>query len=245
MKLWRVISYFLALSIGAFCLSGIVFAEDDVKTIEVERLVLKDKEGEIRAELVIDGNMPTLRMYDETGKKGVELLVSEKGSSLRLFDKWGFELIVASEVPLSTKPYDPFDPKTWYRDSYVPDATEWKILNMTTVHNCSGWALTDKLVKTSFVINRISSLGDPDLKLRAFVNTATQPSWNNHLGSGRFSVSDREVRAAFLDAGNYVFTSIIQQSFYDVAPNDVEIVFYIQGFEVGTWYNSVMTLKGE
>lgn len=175
MKLWRVISYFLALSIGAFCLSGIVLAADDVKTIEVERLVLKDKEGEIRAELVIDGNMPTLRMYDETGKKRVELLVSEKGSSLTLFDQLGLDHNFTAEV--ST------DPKKGYINSYIPDTIQWILLNMTTEHNCSGWSLTDKLVKTAFVINRISFLGDPDLKVRAIVNTITQPSWNMHLGS--------------------------------------------------------------
>jgi len=230
MKLWRVISYFLAFSIGAFCLSGIVFAADDVKTIEVERLVLKDKEGAIRAELVMDGDVAIFRMFDVEGAKRVELGV-------------GYSPSLVFYPPPSLV----FYPPTGQPEITAINAVSWNLLALKARENTCGWALTNKINKLSFDIYLLDPPID-GVRLRAFVNTDTQPSWSVHKGGGAFSVSDREVKAAYLEAGRYVLDNIIWPAvsgIHTFQKSDVEILFFIRGYEVGLWRNGVMKLTGE
>lgn len=91
--------------------------------------------------------------------------------------------------------------------------------------------------------------------LTVYVDSKTQPTWSVHLGQGRFSVSDREVRLAYQEAADYVFETMIDPSLPTTykypseseEPTDVIFVihFTIQGYAVGTWTNGTMKLEGE
>lgn len=80
------------------------------------------------------------------------------------------------------------------------------------------------------------------------VNTATQPSWNVYLGRGRFSVSDRELRAAYTEAGA-AFAEMVRAEIDTTTDAYILVVhFAIRGSSVGRWNgwgDGVLTLEGE
>ena len=140
--------------------------------------------------------------------------------------------------------------------------TQWRDseLRITAYHNCEE-ALSEKLVKTSLkafyspdLVNVLMGTGQ-ESTLTMYVDTKTQPTWNVHLGLGRFSVSDREVRLAYQEAADYVFEAMVEPSlpitfthpWESEEPTDVIFVihFTIQGYAVGTWTNGTMKLEGE
>lgn len=60
------------------------------------------------------------------------------------------------------------------------------------------------------------------------VDTDPQPSWNVYRGKGQWSCSDREVRAAYLeaaDSGTFSIMKRVRKSFPDIADEDVTIEF--------------------
>lgn len=140
--------------------------------------------------------------------------------------------------------------------------TQWRDseLRITAYQNCEE-ALSEKLTKTSLrayyspdYVNMLVGAGE-ETTFTVYVDTKTQPTWNVHLGQGRFSASDREVRLAYQEAADYVFETMIEPSLpiaythpsESEEPTDVTFVihFTVQGYEVGTWTNGVMKLAGE
>ena len=59
------------------------------KSVEVEKLVVRDKQGETRALLVVDKDGPGLMLYDSQGETRTSLTVDEAGPKLRLLDAKG------------------------------------------------------------------------------------------------------------------------------------------------------------
>ncbi len=224
-------------------------AESIVEEIRARRVVVVDEAG--REQVVIRGAAQEgvdggqIEVFDKEGKKQMALGATKIGGDLQVFDERGKRevwLWASSLFGGFLGLYGPNSSCVINQDSFVPQKDEWGSLYLTAYLNTGGWALTQKLNRTSFTV--VPSTAD-GLKLEAEVNTTCQPTWNFHLGQGRFSVSDREVRAAYEEAGNYVFENYIKPAFSQVSRNEVKITFFIQGYEVGTWHNGVMKLKGE
>lgn len=208
-------------------------AESIVDEIRARRVVVVDEAGRERVVIRGDENGGQLEMFNKGGEKQVELQFTEGvGGSILIKSPLGSSLLNGRTL--------------WLGESILWE-DRLKALYLTAYLNTGGWALTQKLSQTSFTIDAgLIPLPAPDgVKLEVQVNTTCQPTWNFHLGQGRFSVSDREVRVAYEEAGNYVFEKYIQPAFPKVSKNEVKITFFIQGYEVGTWRNGVMKLKGE
>lgn len=84
----------------------------------------------------------------------------------------------------------------------------------------------------------------PDSRLELLVDTRTQPDWNTYLGEGRFNCSDREVGAAYEEAGKQLMQRV-SWYFPVLDVEKVTIEFFIMGVPVGTWQAGKMTLAGE
>jgi len=129
-----------------------------------------------------------------------------------------------------------------YSELYLPTKAEWRGMQLTANQNCEG-SLSDKLIKThlqTFVLPTGIILS---------VDTKPQPGWNVYLGNGRFSCSDREVRAAYAEAADRGsgtdIMNLVRLSLPGIADEDVVMHFYIRGGSVGTWTDGVMTLVGD
>ena len=124
-----------------------------------------------------------------------------------------------------------------YSEAYTPTLAEWRGIVLCSICNSSSY-LTDRLLRCSMV-----AVAKP-AHLFVNVDTKTQPGWNTYLGNGRFSCSDREVRAAYEEAAaeGMQFVWVL---FPEISESDVQIEFQIQGALVGTWQGGKMTLEGE
>lgn len=127
--------------------------------------------------------------------------------------------------------------------------TDWTMLtlDLTAYHNCYAY-LSEKLVKTSLRAFYSPAVGHLPGALLILVDTDTQPAWNVHVGAGRFSVSDREVRVAFSEAADYIYENILNASLKERLTQlgyDIVIEFSIRGAKVGTWTNGTIKLAGE
>ena len=129
-------------------------------------------------------------------------------------------------------PYLPME----YELAHISTWAEWAALCFTAHYN-SEECLSGRLVKTGLNVYLEDCL---DL----LVGTNTQPDWNVYLGSGRFSCSDREVRAAYEEAAEKLMKHV-RVWFSGIADEDVRIDFEILGSEVGTGQGGKMTLEGE
>ena len=178
------------------------------------------KQVELGASKIVGG---WINLFNQEGKFGIHLDARGDGGVVAIYNP--------QEVPVMTME----------QDSFVPQKDVWWALYLTAYYN-GKCGLTEKLQQESFTVMPSTVDG---LKLAAFVGTTCQPFWDFYLGQGRFSASDREVRVAYEEAGNYVFEKRIQLAFPQVSKNEVKITFFIQGYEVGTWRNGVMKLKGE
>ena len=140
------------------------------------------------------------------------------------------------------------DPDAYYRclaPGYNKEAFitlgAYSALELTARRNHENY-LTEKLIKTgaAFSLQRD--------KLQVIVGTKCQPSWNKHKGGGEWSVSDRELRQAYKEAAKTILKEIrryfpLPES--GLMDDEIEIVFFIRGFEVGTWSGGKFKLAGE
>lgn len=201
------------------------------KVVEAERFILRDALGQVKAELLLADGCPEFVMYDNSGEKGVIITLADGEPRITLYNSysWAYVKLIAAN--------------DYEGMSHIPSRDEWLALQMTAWENSSFYALTSKLNKSAFTVAYTPGTDDGIL-FRISVNTTTQYSWNYHTGLGKFSVSDREVRAAYEEAAQVVFGMLKFYYFY-AKPNEVKITFYINTYEVGTWHNGVMKLKGE
>jgi hypothetical protein len=204
--------------------------EDFIKQATFENIYIKDPGSQALIALVADQGRPNILIFDKGGTKKMEIGLSS--------------LIEDSLITL----YGQDEAKNVYvwNGSTVPSRIDWAVMALNAETNTSGY-LTEKLVKTAMVSSCrwISETGKYAVRLR--VTTDTQPVWNSaYLGTGRFSVSDREVRQAYLEAGAYVL-GLADSYLKEVLPAGyaVEIEFTIKGFTVGTCCEGQMTLAGE
>ena len=112
--------------------------------------------------------------------------------------------------------------------------------------NTSGY-LTEKLVKTALVASYSWNQETKNYDVQLQVDTDPQPVWSSiYLGTGRFSVSDREVRQAYQEAALYVL-NLAERYLKDTFPAGygMKIDFTIKGFSVGTYCDGQMSLAGE
>lgn len=204
---------------------------------EVERIALRDNEGRIRIEFGVEdgqdifGSMyqyPVIRLFDEAGEWVVKISVNRSGSPTLCLRK--------DDASLGLHPW-----------SASISTTDLEILRMTAEQNCGGYALTKKLNKLGLIANWSDEwyVDTGSYYMDVYANTETQPQWNYHLGLGRFSISDREVTAAYQEAGASVFNSIVRNYFPWIEAERVRLLFYIYGYPIGIWLNGVMKLAGE
>lgn len=213
--------------------AGAVFAEEspaspaDPKTVDVERLVIRDSEGRVRIELTVLDDEPVIRLYTAHGAIIFELHAWEETFAIR---KWG---------------YFGNDSLVDVLKSYDDIAMRWELglVRMIAVMNTDAYGLTDRLIKKSFNADIIQSTAEKPSNIMAMVDTLTQPIWNVYRGNGRFSVSDRELRATYQEAGTVVCKDIC--GFFPVSMDRVTIQFSINGAYVGVWRDGVMKLAGE
>ncbi len=125
------------------------------------------------------------------------------------------------------------------RSILLPTYMEQKAITFTAYHNAPG-PLSEKLQRISMVARY-----DEDSEVYVIgVDTTPQPTWNYHIGKGRFSVSDREIRAAYKEAGDKVF-SLASDWLLSQNPKEVVIYFSVMNWDVGVWHDHTFTLVGE
>jgi len=214
---------------------GAATESPNITIIEAQELVIKDSEGRIRIKLGMTGvdgvEQPRISIYDKNGL-GVLAIEGGEGGSFSIFRPWLGDSPDSNATVLNS----------W--STMVPTFYQWVTLQMVAAQNVGGWALTDKINKQGLTAFYDDTAEEGAVRLFLTVNTITQPSWNKHTGLGQFSVSDREVRTAYELAGNAVL-EIVRSYYGYMAPTELEIVFYIQGYLVGTWVNGKMKLAGE
>ena len=145
-------------------------------------------------------------------------LVALKGRSLQVADGY---------------PYLPDD-----SDLYIPTWADWQRVRTNAARNCEEY-LTDRLKRRSFVITQ-----GPDHQVVG-VDTWPQPDWlDAWKGKGRFSCSDRELRATYQEAAEA--TMITVKSYFSGATTENTLVsLTIMGYPVGVYWNGKLTLEGE
>ena len=124
-----------------------------------------------------------------------------------------------------------------YSEPYTPTLGQWRALDLTAHLNSKGH-LTDQLVRSS-----LKALAFPDA-LSLIVDTQTQPKWDVYRGDRRFDCTDRELRAAYLEAAGDIMESV-RLCFPEIADDDVKIEFFIQGTDIATCQGGKITLVGE
>lgn len=139
-------------------------------------------------------------------------------------------------VPVAGVAYYKWAPEEFNEPHTLTEA-EFRVLRMNAEMNCRDH-LTDRLVKTSFLAVCFNDT------LQLYVNTNCQPSWDTHIGNGRFSVSDRELRATYGEAGANVM-KYVEVYLPGVDKERVLVFFAVRGIDVGIWCNGVMKLEGE
>ncbi len=207
--------------------------EEVVSIIEAQELVIRDSQGRIRIRLGIEKSegfeWPRVTLYDD---RGVGMLAIESVG-------WGtfsFFLPWMSEESRERRVLD--------FTTVIPTSIQWDTLRMVAEQNVLGWALTQKITKLGLTAFYDESADKDDIHLYLSVNTNPQPVWNTHTGGGRFSVSDREVRAAYKEAGDAVL-GIVNSYLPVLSPTQIRIMFYVNTYPVGTWHDGVMKLAGE
>lgn len=120
---------------------------------------------------------------------------------------------------------------------YIPTKAEWKALVFTARVNAQS-QLTEKLFSNQ------SQLRARPTDLWLHTGTQATPKWPVALGGGRFSCSDREVRAAYEEAADVIMKSV-RASFPSVSDKNVKIRFSEAESIIGTWTDGKMTLEGE
>ena len=128
-----------------------------------------------------------------------------------------------------------------YNMYYTPTWADWQQMTLNVIYDSEG-ALSDKLIMTSSSVFLLPS------GMNVHVDTKAQPSWSVYQGNGRFSVSDPEVSAAYSEAAEVVLALIrihFPAAMSGLGDDEIEIAFFIQGAEVGTWSDGNMRLEGE
>lgn len=203
------------------------------KTIEAERLVIRDSKGRVRIELAVVDNEPVIRMLNEFGQPFFDVLAADSYE--------GFRIRTYSGGSMGN--WDPINVLT--TDDPILDRLQLAALEMTAHLNTDAYGLTDRLVKKSLRAQAV--LLPPEYErygIQAIVDTETQPTWDyyrTYLGSGYFSVAESAVREAYEEAAEWLYSEMC--SWDGVwADDDIQIVFQVCGQYVGTWRNGVIEL---
>ncbi len=226
----------------------------DVITAREFRVV--DEEGKEIASL--GGTSPMLRLSSDdwttsifpgvlslVSDSGAVLLTAGQGPSLHFSDAAG-EPKMRIEMNAQEGLRYPYLPAK-YSEIYIPTVAGWRALQLSTY--LSGYTgLSDRLQLTGFKawFPAYGELHGPSPGLLLAVNTTTQPGWNTHLGKGRFSCSDREVRASYKEASREIMKHVRTEGYFpEIADQNVYIGFMIHTYKVGIWHGGTMKLEGE
>ena len=141
-------------------------------------------------------------------------------------------LIVLS-VPIATCAAPSYLPNA-YNGTVTLTYADYYALVLTAYYNNTG-VMTDKLIKHSFwcVVGESS--------IDVVVDTMVSDSWKVYSSGGVFTASDREVRLAYQDAGDYIMKIVLEQ-FTGVTNQDVRIIFRIEGYLVGVYQGGIFAL---
>jgi hypothetical protein len=83
--------------IVAGAVAVLIAGADMAKVIEVERIILREKGGQIRARLEVKSDgAPSLEFFDKKGRSGIKMDVSELGSYLSVHSKEGASSLTMS-----------------------------------------------------------------------------------------------------------------------------------------------------
>ena len=127
--------------------------------------------------------------------------------------------------------------------SYLPNAyngtvtltyADYYALVLTAYYNNTS-VMTDKLIKHGFwcVIGENS--------IDVVVDTMVSDSWNVYSSEGIFIASDREVRLAYQEAGDYIMKIVLDQ-FVGITNQNIRIIFRIEGYLVGVYQGGIFAL---
>jgi hypothetical protein len=202
--------------------------ENNTKMLQQDKIVIVGSKSKSRIELRIDQERPIIQLYDKDDKLILELGLSE----------WFGQ-------PLVTIQNGDVVSYFWPGAEMISE-NQWKDIKTTAEQNCQGY-LSDKLLKGSLVVNSNYDFSIKKWLVEIVVDSLTQPAWNYYTGTGKFSVTDREVRAAYLEAGKYIYEKIVLKEYTQEYMKDcsVKIYFAIKGYDVGIWEDGNMKLTGE
>jgi hypothetical protein len=89
-KSGTIVAFFVLAAVAVAGWATPWMAAGKLKSVEVERLALLDRSGQLRAELTVANDEPRLALFDGYGKKRLSLKVGTGGdSALELFDSRG------------------------------------------------------------------------------------------------------------------------------------------------------------
>lgn len=196
---------------------------------EFTSLTIKNNDNSSSIRFVAYGNCPRIIFYDKDGNESVEVGISD-------WFKNGLITMYSNDKKNNTY---------FWNGAFIPNKTQWAILKINSENNVESY-LSDKLIKKSFVVSYYFDTNDNINKISVVVDTITQPIWNYYIGTGKFSVSDREIRLAYIEAGNYIQKEIIIPQLNILFDKyDLNIIFTMKGYSIGTWTNGDMKLSGE
>ncbi len=196
---------------------------------------------------------------NQVGETIAAILSWNRGGALHLTDGMEGQIFEASagangaSTTLSVEHVDAAAGRTRYPKHYdflndvanqavILNLADWTLLRMIARFNCRE-ALTDDLIKTSFD----AAWGGANTKLVVVVNTEPQPALSSsHLGRGRFSLTDRDLKAVCSKAFSQILRSVSTEcGSLGVDPAHIKVVLLVNGFEIASWTNSSIQLKGE
>jgi len=206
----------------------IIELEEILDKAEFKRIEVKNEGSDASIVIGVEGQFPFIKIFDSDGNAAIEIGISE----------W----LIDSLITIYGQSRNAY----LWNGGYIPSEMEWEILKMTASENNESF-LSTKLNKQGFDAAIIYNDKDKKHEISVFIDTITQPIWNVYLGDGRFSVSDREVRAAYNEAAIFIRDNIIGKRFNDIIGEDYNIVIYFtnRGSSIGVWTNGVMKLSGE
>lgn len=168
------------------------------------------------------------KIYNSDGKLAIEMGISE----------WFMDSLITV--------YGQTKNAYMWNGAYIPSRVEWEVQKMVAEENNESF-LSTKLNKQGLSANMFYNSVEKKQELSIYIDTNTQATWNVYLGNGRFSVSDREVKAAYIEAGTFVKNEIVGKRFDEIVSSDFNVVVYFsnRGSSVGVWKNGDMKLTGE
>jgi len=121
---------------------------------------------------------------------------------------------------------------------YIPTWADWQRVRSNAAQNTQGF-LTERLQKRMY---RLTQGYECQV---VQVDTWPQPDWlDAYKGKGRFSCSDRELRATYEEAAEAAMV-VVKSYFPQATTKNTQVHLSVMGYPVAVYDNGELTLEGE